>query len=99
VPPGVYLHSDHGSRVIPGAGAYAWLDRLAPYLTGTHALNELTSLLPVDKRATVESLVRLLHQHGFVSDARTDRPPSLTAEEEREYAGRGQRWSVASRRH
>jgi hypothetical protein len=84
---GVYLHSDHGSHVIPGAGAYAWLDRLAPYLTGTHTLDELISLLPVDKRATVESLVRLLHQHGFVSDARTDRPHSLTAEEEREYAG------------
>lgn len=83
---GAYLHSDRGSCVVPGPQAYAWLERLVPYLTGTHQLDELTAALPVDKRTTVRELVELLHRHGLVTDARNDHPHSLTGAERRDYA-------------
>ncbi|MCP2166549.1 hypothetical protein LX83_003417 [Goodfellowiella coeruleoviolacea] len=83
---GVYLHSDRATVTIPGTQAFAWLDRLAPYLTGAHRLDELVAPLTPDKRDTVERLVRLLHRHGFVVDARSDRAHTLSRHEQRCYA-------------
>lgn len=85
-PDGVYVHSDYGTCTLRGRHAYAWLGRLAPALTGRHTLAELTSDLPGDKKAMVESLVGRLAEHRFVVDDRQARPHGLTGTELRAYA-------------
>ncbi|RDI69258.1 hypothetical protein [Nocardia pseudobrasiliensis] len=77
-PEGVYLHGDRGARTMRGARAYEWLSRLEPYLTGELSLHELTAALPAAQRSTVEDMVTLLHEHGFVTDARADLPHTLS---------------------
>ncbi|MEV6279374.1 hypothetical protein [Nocardia sp. NPDC051832] len=85
-PDGVYLYGDRAARTLRGARAYEWLSRLAPYLDGATDMEDLTAGLPESQRGTVENLVALLHQHGFVTDARTDRPHRLSTAESEVYA-------------
>ncbi len=85
-PEGVYLYGDRGARTMRGARAYEWLSRLEPYLTGELSLAELTADLPAAQRSTVEDMVTLLHEHGFVTDARADLPHTLSPTEMRSYA-------------
>ena len=85
-PEGVYLLSNRGTLTLHGRSAYEWLDRLAPYLDGTHSLQELTSGLSSDRCDTVVGLVTALADKGFIKDVTEDRPHTLTAEEERAWA-------------
>lgn len=83
---GVYLHSDRGSFVLAGKSAYAWMDRLAPFLTGEYTLAEISGDLPATHGAMVRKFVEALTAQGFVTDARADRPHTLTEVEQSEYA-------------
>lgn len=83
---GVYLHSDRGSFVLAGTSTYAWMDRLAPFLTGEYTLEEISGDLPAAHGAMVREFVSALMAQGFVTDARTDRPHTLTTVEQHEYA-------------
>lgn len=83
---GVYLHSDRGACTFEGTQLHAWLTRLEPFLTGENTLDELTKVLPGYQRDMVNNLVLTLYEQGFVTDARADRPHSLTIAECRIYA-------------
>ncbi|MFE1770847.1 hypothetical protein [Streptomyces sp. NPDC059008] len=85
-PDGVYLYGDRGARTLRGSHAYEWLRRLSPYLTGDHTVDELTAALPPAQRETVETTVRLLREHGFVTDVQDDTPHTLTPAERTTYA-------------
>ncbi|GAA2092723.1 hypothetical protein GCM10009801_59420 [Streptomyces albiaxialis] len=85
-PDGTYVHAPHGGTLLPGAHLHAWLDRLAPFLTGEHSLAELVEALPPEQRETVERLVGTLAEGGFVTDAVPERPHGLSADEQRLYA-------------
>lgn len=85
-PEGVYLHNAAGEATLRGKHSYEWLRRLAPYLTGEHELTVLTEALSVAQRQMVTDLVGMLHERGFVTDAREDRPHTLTETERRTYA-------------
>ncbi|WP_157429456.1 hypothetical protein [Actinomadura oligospora] len=83
---GVFLESDRGACTIAGEHGYAWLSRLAPFLTGEHTLRELTGPLSPDRRDLVEKLVGALAEHRFVVDARVEEPHGLSAAEQETYA-------------
>jgi hypothetical protein len=83
---GVYLHSDRGSFVLAGNSTYAWMDRLAPFLTGEYTLEEISGDLPTAHGEMVRKFIAALAEQGFITDARTDRPHTLTTAEQSEYA-------------
>ncbi|MEV5573426.1 hypothetical protein AB0L06_25570 [Spirillospora sp. NPDC052269] len=83
---GVFLESDWGACTISGEHGYAWLTRLAPFLTGEHTLQELTGPLSPDRRDLVERLVGALAEHRFVVDARDEEPHGLSVAEQEIYA-------------
>ncbi|MFG3259720.1 hypothetical protein [Streptomyces sp. NPDC048172] len=85
-PDGTYVHAPHGGALLPGPHLHAWLDRLAPFLTGEHSLAELVEALAPEQRETVERLVGALAEGGFVRDAAPERPHGLSADEQRLYA-------------
>ncbi|MGW4111044.1 hypothetical protein ACWEFJ_09210 [Actinosynnema sp. NPDC004786] len=84
-PDGVYVRGSAGACTLTGATSYEWLDRLAPFLTGEHALSDLVDPLSADQRAAVEHLVRVLHEQHLLVDAVDDEPHALTEEELRVY--------------
>jgi hypothetical protein len=84
-PDGVYVRGVAGACTLTGSASYEWLDRLAPFLTGEHALAELVEPLPADQRAVVEHLVRSLFEQRLLVDAVDDVPHALTEEEQRVY--------------
>ncbi|MGH3827331.1 MAG: YcaO-like family protein [Pseudonocardiaceae bacterium] len=71
---------------LEGVAVHAWLTRLHPFLTGDHTLDELIEVLPAGQRDMVVQLVRVLHEGGFVVDARADRAHSLSVVECQAYA-------------
>ncbi|MGH3925943.1 MAG: hypothetical protein ACRDTT_24300, partial [Pseudonocardiaceae bacterium] len=83
---GVYLKNNRGVLTIPGKQVYQWVDRLAPYLDGTHTLDELTNGLSADRQEMVAQLVELLAGKGFVKDVADDLPHTLSEAETRAYA-------------
>ncbi|MFI9813823.1 hypothetical protein [Saccharothrix variisporea] len=83
---GVYVRGSAGACTLTGGAAYEWLDRLAPFLTGEHALDDLVAPLKSEQRDVVEHLVRSLLDQQLLVDARDDEPHSLTEEEQRVYA-------------
>ncbi|MFD0201083.1 MULTISPECIES: hypothetical protein [Saccharothrix] len=85
-PDGVYVRGSAGACTLTGGASYEWLDRLAPFLTGEHALTDLVAPLRDEQRDVVEHLVRSLVEQRLLVDAREDRPHSLSADEQREYA-------------
>ncbi|XVV00441.1 hypothetical protein ACQPW3_23725 [Actinosynnema sp. CA-248983] len=85
-PDGVYVRGAAGACTLTGGASYEWLDRLAPFLTGEHALDDLVEPLRGDQRAVVEHLVRSLVEQRLLVDAQDDEPHSLTEEEQRVYA-------------
>jgi hypothetical protein len=84
-PDGVYVHGFAGACTLTGDTSYEWLDRLAPFLTGEHVLDDLVGPLGGDQRAVVEHLVRSLHEQRLLVDALDDVPHTLTEEEQRVY--------------
>ncbi|MFI6044160.1 hypothetical protein ACIA8C_21195 [Nocardia sp. NPDC051321] len=85
-PDGVYLFGDRGARTLRGARAFEWLSRLEPYLNGELELDMLTAALPADQRATVEGMVTVLHEHGYLTDARDDLRHRLSKADQQTYA-------------
>ncbi|WP_309114238.1 hypothetical protein [Saccharothrix sp.] len=85
-PDGVYVRGAAGACTLTGGASYEWLDRLAPFLTGEHVLDDLVEPLRGDQRAVVEHLVRSLMEQRLLVDAQDDEPHSLTEEEQRVYA-------------
>ncbi|MFI6170698.1 hypothetical protein ACIBCN_28215 [Nocardia sp. NPDC051052] len=85
-PDGVYLYGDRGARTLRGARAFEWLSRLEPYLNGELELDMLTAALPADQRATVEGMVTVLHEHGYLTDAQDDLRHRLSEADQQTYA-------------
>ncbi len=71
---------------IPGAQTCAWLERLAPFLTGEHPIDELCRGLDPARTSAVRAFVTRLHAEGAVRDAAADLPHTLTRQEREDYA-------------
>lgn len=84
-PAGVYVQGFAGACTLTGEHSYAWLDRLAPFLTGEHALDDLVGPLPAEQRVVVEHLVGALFEQRLLVDAGQDAPHSLGDAEQRCY--------------
>lgn len=84
-PDGVYVSGFAGACTLTGSAGYEWLDRLAPFLTGEHVLEDLVAPLASEQRDVVEHLVRSLHEQRLLVDAADDAPHALTDEEQRVY--------------
>ena len=84
-PDGVYVSGFAGACTLTGTTSYEWLDRLAPFLTGRHVLDDLVRPLASEQREVVEHLVRSLHEQRLLVDALDDAPHALTEEEQRVY--------------
>jgi hypothetical protein len=76
---------DMGFRV-PGRGAYDWLRRLTPFLSGDHTIRDLGRSLEQDRMIRMRSLIARLAREGAVRDAAADRPHTLSGEVRRRYA-------------
>ncbi|WP_434451788.1 hypothetical protein [Lentzea sp. E54] len=83
---GVHVFGAGADVALHGGGAYAWLDRIAPYLDGSRELGELVGALPADKADAVTAIVRRLAEAGCVVDATEDEPHGLTARELETYS-------------
>lgn len=83
---GVLLRNNLGTRVIKGKFVYSWVERLVPYLDGTHTLDELTEGLESEKSDMVRNLVEVLAHGKFLKDAEQDKPHMLSAQELETYA-------------
>jgi hypothetical protein len=64
---------------------YQWIERLAPFLNGQHALSELTASLPPERRQLVEQIVTTLLERGVVRQLGADEPHGLSASEAATY--------------
>lgn len=84
-PDGAYVSGSAGACTLTGDAGYEWLDRLAPFLTGEHTLDDLVAPLTSGQREVVEHLVRSLHEHRLLVDALDDAPHALTEAEQRIY--------------
>ncbi|MFC3381527.1 TOMM precursor leader peptide-binding protein [Couchioplanes azureus] len=78
---GIYFVSNHGTLTLEGRHVYQWVDKLAPFLTGEHTLEQITAGLSEQRRRMVENLIAGLLQKGFVKDAGADRDHDLDAGE------------------
>ncbi len=83
---GVYLRNNRSVLTIPGKQVYQWVERLAPYLDGSHTLIELTDGLSADRQQMVHQLVELLAEKEFIKDVSDDRPHTLSPAELHAYA-------------
>jgi hypothetical protein len=66
---GLYVVSARGPATLRGGAAHQWLERLAPFLDGSHTVAELTASLVAERREKVEALLRRLRQLEVVEDA------------------------------
>ncbi|RZQ63938.1 TOMM precursor leader peptide-binding protein [Amycolatopsis suaedae] len=73
--------SNHGTLTLDGKHIYQWVDKLAPFLTGEHTLDEITASLSEDRKRMVTGLITGLVRQGFVKDVGDDRPHGLDAAE------------------
>ncbi|GAA4874104.1 TOMM precursor leader peptide-binding protein [Saccharopolyspora cebuensis] len=80
---GIYFVSNRGTLTLEGKHVYQWVDKLAPFLTGAHTLDEITENLSEDRKRMVTGLIDGLVAKGFVKDVGDDRPHGL---DERELA-------------
>ncbi|OJF15581.1 TOMM precursor leader peptide-binding protein [Couchioplanes caeruleus] len=78
---GIYFVSNHGTLTLEGRHVYQWVDKLAPFLTGEHTLEQITAGLSEQRRRMVENLIAGLLQKGFVKDVGADRGHDLDAGE------------------
>ncbi len=65
---GTFLLTPRGKLAFDGATAAPLLDRLTPYLDGTHSLSELVADLPPSAASVIERLVTDLQHRGVVED-------------------------------
>ncbi|MGP4015823.1 TOMM precursor leader peptide-binding protein [Saccharopolyspora sp. 5N708] len=78
---GIYFVSNHGTLTLDGKHIYQWVDKLAPFLTGAHTLDEITANLSEDRKRMVVGLISGLAEKGFIKDVSDDRPHGLDEDE------------------
>ncbi|MGC7102902.1 hypothetical protein ACPZ19_50260 [Amycolatopsis lurida] len=61
---GVYALTHRGPLVLTGSSVFALLDKVAPYLDGTHTEEELTASLSAEKATSVRALLGVLRNQG-----------------------------------
>ena len=57
---GICILTNGGDVVLTGPSIFQWVDRLAPYLDGTHTLAELTASMPAGRRDMTERIINTL---------------------------------------
>ena len=67
-PDGARMVTNRGTESFTGGSIHQWLSRLAPYLTGTATVGELTGALPPDKAGQVRRIVAALAERGLARD-------------------------------
>jgi len=84
---GICILTNSGKVVLNGPSIFQWVDRLAPYLDGTHTLEELTASMPVDRKEMTERVIGMLREQHVVVDAETteNSAPRLSAAERHRY--------------
>ena len=65
---GAYLLTHEGESALIGPSVYQLIDRLAPFLDGTHTLAELTADLPPGRQEMVRKLITVLLDRAVVRD-------------------------------
>jgi hypothetical protein len=81
---GAYVLTHDGPVEFTGRSVYQLIERLAPYLDGTHTLAALTADLAKERRAAVTRVVELLLARGVVRDLAE---PPAPARPETSYLG------------
>ena len=66
---GICILSNSGQVVLTGPSIFRWVDRLAPYLDGSHTLTQLTASMPADRRDMTERVIEALRAEGVVVEA------------------------------
>ncbi|MFF7633113.1 hypothetical protein ACFZB9_08175 [Kitasatospora sp. NPDC008050] len=77
---GVVIRGPKHTVALPAPGLYPWLERLRPFLDGSRSVDDLVTDLPPQTAQHVRTLVELLVREGFVRDAGTDLPHTLSPE-------------------
>ncbi|HKE50830.1 MAG TPA: YcaO-like family protein [Actinomycetes bacterium] len=65
---GICILTNSGEVVLTGPSIYKWIDRLAPYLDGSHTLEELTASMPADRKAMTERVISALREQRLIAD-------------------------------
>jgi len=84
---GICVLTNSGEVMLTGPSIFQWVDRLAPYLDGTHTLEELTASMPADRREMTERVINALRERGVVVEAAEDENGAdpLSSDERRIY--------------
>jgi ribosomal protein S12 methylthiotransferase accessory factor YcaO len=69
---GICILTNGGEAVLTGPSIFQWVDRLVPYLDGTHTLAELTASMPAGRRDMTERVVTTLRERGVVVEVAED---------------------------
>lgn len=86
---GLAVLNSRGHSVHPGVGFGRWVERLAPFLDGTHTVEELTRSLTAERRDHVVGVLERLGRVGVLEHPRTPSAAAaatLTDTEQRIYA-------------
>lgn len=83
---GVLFRGLNGDVILRGKELYPWVERLAPYMDGTHTLEWLSRSQNEQRKKLVTSLIERLTAAGLVRDAGQDDETLLSAHETRRYA-------------
>ena len=73
-----YVRSSRGTDLIAAPGIAVWLDRLTPFLDGTHTVEQLLDGLDDTRRQVVLGVLERLDAHGLLED-RADQGPARRA--------------------
>jgi hypothetical protein len=84
---GICILTNSGEVVLTGPSIFQWVDRLAPYLDGTHSLAELTASMTADRRAMTERVIDRLRERGVIVTAAEEENHAhpLRSDERRRY--------------
>jgi ribosomal protein S12 methylthiotransferase accessory factor YcaO len=66
---GITVLTNSGPVILTGPSIFQWVDRLAPYLDGTHTLAELTATMPAARKEMTERIVQALREQHVIVDA------------------------------
>jgi hypothetical protein len=85
---GICILTNSGEVVLTGPSIFQWVDRLAPYLDGTHTLAELTASMTADRRAMTERVIGTLRERGVIVTAAEEENQAhpLSSDERRRYS-------------
>lgn len=66
---GICILTNSGEVVLTGRSIFQWVERLAPYLDGSHTLTELTASMPAGRRDMTERIINTLCERRVVVEA------------------------------